>query len=75
MLDIRSVDTNHDLIAADVVYPHYVGESFNVFHNGSHRWYYLSDQMPEEVLIFKSFDSLPGVAEGKWIPKVQRKKS
>lgn len=63
MLDYRSVSKAYDLIAADVIYPHYVGESFNVFHNDSHKWYYLSDQMPEEVLIFKSFDSMPGVAD------------
>ncbi|KAL8847103.1 MAG: hypothetical protein Q9221_007852 [Calogaya cf. arnoldii] len=64
MLDYQSVDKASDLIAADVIYPHYVGESFNVFHNSGHRWFYLADQMPEEVLIFKSFDSMPGVAEG-----------
>lgn len=63
MLDYRSVHKASDLIAADVIYPHYVGESFNVFYNSGHHWFYLSDQMPEEVLIFKSFDSMPGVAD------------
>ena len=63
MLDHRSVDKACDMIAADVIYPHYVGESFNLFYNASHEWFYLSDQMPEEVLIFKSFDSMLGVAE------------
>ena len=65
MLDYRSVDKDSDLIAADVIYPHYVGESFNVFHNNDHKWFYLSDQMPEEVLVFKSFDSMLGIADGK----------
>lgn len=58
---------NRDLIAADVVYPHYVGETFHVFYHPSHQWYYVSDQMPDEVLIFKSFDSKPGVASGEFI--------
>ena len=65
MLDYRSVDKASDFIAADVIYPHYVGESFNVFHNSRHKWFYLADQMADEVLIFKSFDSMPGVAECK----------
>ncbi|KAL8747048.1 MAG: hypothetical protein Q9190_001013 [Brigantiaea leucoxantha] len=65
MLDFQSVDVDRDLIAADVIYPHYVGESFNVFHNPKHRWYFVPDQMPHEVLIFKSFDSLQGVSMGK----------
>lgn len=63
MLDARSVNADQDLIAADVIYPHCVGESFNVFHNSCHRWFYLSDQMPEEVHVFKSFDSSSGVAQ------------
>ena len=70
-MDCRSVNKEKDLIASDVIYPHYVGESFNVFHNESHRWYYLSDHMPEEVFIFKSYDSYPNVASRKYreVPK------
>lgn len=64
LLDFRSLDLERDLIAADVVYPHYVGETFHVFYHPSHKWYYVSDQMPDEVSIFKSFDSKPGVASG-----------
>lgn len=63
-MDFRSLD-KADLIASDVIYPHYVSESFNVFHNESQQWYYVADQMPHDILIFKSFDSKPGVASGK----------
>ena len=64
MLDYHSLNKTTDIIAADVIYPHYIGESFNIFHNSEHRWFYMSNQMPNEVLIFKSFDSMPLVADG-----------
>jgi len=60
--DFRSVDVSRDLIASDNILPHTVGETYNVLHNKQHRWYYFKDQMPNETLIFKSFDSLLGVA-------------
>jgi hypothetical protein len=63
--DFRSLDVSRDLIASDNILPHMVGETYNVLHNKRHRWYYLKDQMPNEVLIFKSFDSTPGVATSK----------
>ena len=65
MFDYRSVIKAQDLVAADRIDPHYVGESFNVFHNNGHKWFSVLDQMPEEVLFPKSFDSKQGVAEGK----------
>ena len=33
-------------------------------YNPAHRWYYLSAQMPGEVLIFKNYDSQSDVARG-----------
>jgi hypothetical protein len=46
-----------DLVATDHVRRHYTGETYYVLQNRSHRWFYLSDQRPEEVLVFKNFDS------------------
>jgi hypothetical protein len=60
--DFRSLDVSRDLIASDNILPHTVGETYNVLHNKSHRWYYLKDQRPNEILVFKSFDSMAGVA-------------
>ena len=62
LLDYRSVDATEDLVARDVVYPTYDSESYQVYHNARHRWYYLSNQMPDEMLVFKSFDSDKSVA-------------
>jgi len=33
-----------------------------VKHSTAHKWYYLSDQTPEEVILIKCFDSNEGVA-------------
>jgi hypothetical protein len=57
LLDYTSVDTKKDLVASDNIYPHIVSETYNVHHNPAHRWFYLSGQMPHEILVFKSFDS------------------
>jgi hypothetical protein len=63
--DFRSLDVSRDLIASDNILPHMVGETYNVLPNKQHQWYYLRDQMPNEILIFKSFDSKAGVAISK----------
>jgi len=60
--DFRSVDVARDLIASDNILPHVVGETYNVLHNKRHQWYYLEEQMPNEILMFKSFDSMQGVS-------------
>ncbi|KAK3938166.1 hypothetical protein QBC46DRAFT_265930, partial [Diplogelasinospora grovesii] len=64
LLDYQSLEPSSDLIASDAIYPHYVAETYNVFHNAKHRWYYLSDQMPSEVFVFKSSDTKKGAAKG-----------
>ena len=60
--DFRSIDLTRDLIASDNILPHRIAETYNVLHNERHQWFYLKDQMPNEILVFKSFDSQPGVA-------------
>ncbi|KAF2811980.1 uncharacterized protein BDZ99DRAFT_284733 [Mytilinidion resinicola] len=63
LCDYSSLDVDTDLVATDNVYPHVVSETFNVFHNPKHAWYYLSNQMPHESLIFKGFDNAEKVAK------------
>jgi hypothetical protein len=57
LLDYTSLDNERDLIASDNVYTHVIRETYNVIHNEKHRWYYLENQQPDEVLLFKTFDS------------------
>lgn len=46
-----------DFIAADLVYGDRTGEIFDVAYRPSHRWYYVSSQRQDEVMLLKCFDS------------------
>ena len=59
--DSRSVDEN-DLHEVTSIIPQSagVGKGFGVFYgkaNPAHKWYYVSNMKPEEVLMIKCFDS------------------
>ncbi|KZT64907.1 hypothetical protein DAEQUDRAFT_769251 [Daedalea quercina L-15889] len=55
--DWRYLDTEHDLVSSRLVYPHREGGIFSVKYNPNHKWYYLSNQTPDEVTLIKCFDS------------------
>jgi len=64
--DARSV-AREDLIAADAMFDRdgVIVMSFEAWllrHNPAQRWTYFSNMRPDEVLIFKTHDSAPGVA-------------
>jgi len=46
-----------DLQTADVIYPDRVAENFQVCHSEGQRWYYIKDQMPDELLVFRATDT------------------
>ncbi|KAI9643371.1 hypothetical protein NHQ30_007990 [Ciborinia camelliae] len=46
-----------DLIAADYVRTTYEGENLLPLYNKNCRWHYLSDQTPDDILLFKSLSS------------------
>lgn len=54
--DARSF-SDADLIPSDLVYPHVRGETSSVEFKPNHRWYYLSEQQPDEVLLIRIHDS------------------
>ncbi|OBS19721.1 hypothetical protein FPOA_11445 [Fusarium poae] len=58
MCDFYSIDEN-DLQPADRASREYVGEIYYAHYNPMQKWYWISDQSPEEVLLFKNFDSKP----------------
>lgn len=67
LCDYSTVDQTQDLEASDLVFPHYVGEQWLAKYNQRHKWHYLSDQMPNEVWLFKCYESLQdGRARCKW---------
>jgi hypothetical protein len=51
-----------DLVPSDLVYRNRVGETYNVRFNPNHRWHYVSEQRPDEVLLIKCVDSRTDVA-------------
>ncbi|KAG8213399.1 hypothetical protein J3R82DRAFT_11898 [Butyriboletus roseoflavus] len=55
--DYRSVDLERDLLATRLVYPDRDSSTNSFRYNGGHKWYYLSDQTPDEVILIKCFDS------------------
>jgi hypothetical protein len=55
--DYRFIDPDRDLIATRHIYADREGATFSVNYNPGHRWYYLSDQTPDEVTLIKCFDS------------------
>jgi len=60
--DYRTFDVVRDGEATDLVFPHFVGESLNLYHHPDHKWYFAREQQRNEVWVFKCFDSKPGVA-------------
>jgi hypothetical protein len=54
--DARTVDAD-DLVATDLLYPDRTGEIYTVKYNPKHRWLYAPRMTPDEVLLFKCFDS------------------
>ena len=59
--DARSVQFD-ELVPSDLIYQHRVGETYNVVFNPEHRWYYVKEQRPDEVLLLKCYDSQATVA-------------
>ena len=54
--DARTVKFD-ELVGSDLVYPNRVGETYSVKFNLDHRWFYVPDMAPDEVLLLKCFDS------------------
>jgi hypothetical protein len=53
-----------DLLAVDHVTRSYIGETYNLMYRKTHKWYYLNQQQPNEVLLMKMFDSKDDVQAG-----------
>jgi hypothetical protein len=63
LCDASTVDAANDLVEVDHVYRMPDGksgrlvENYAVYHSQRHRWYYLSEQSPDEILVFRQVDS------------------
>ncbi|TFY83873.1 hypothetical protein EWM64_g152 [Hericium alpestre] len=54
--DYRSIQPD-DLISTRHIYRDREGSTFSVKYNPNHKWYYLGNQTPDEVILIKCFDS------------------
>jgi hypothetical protein len=54
--DARSIELS-DLLASDLVYPDWTGETYALAFNPRHRWYWYPQQTPSEATLLKIFDS------------------
>ena len=59
VLDAKSM-VPADFVPTDLVYRDRTGEVYSVHYSERHRWYYISDMQPDEVLLLKCFDSDTG---------------
>ena len=55
--DSRSIAPG-DWVLVDLVYADRVGEIYNLAHNADHRWCYFPNMETDEVMMFKSYDSM-----------------
>lgn len=54
--DYRTVK-DEDLVPTDIIFPDYLGETYNFFPSAEHRWYYIDGQQADEAWMIKCFDS------------------
>ncbi|MFG2111119.1 CmcJ/NvfI family oxidoreductase [Streptomyces sp. NPDC048718] len=59
LCDYRSLDVRADLVATRLDFPDWLKdrESYSVKHSARHRWHYWRSLSPDEVLLFKCYDS------------------
>ncbi|KAK3984746.1 hypothetical protein QBC44DRAFT_353461 [Cladorrhinum sp. PSN332] len=65
MCDFSSVDPETDYeLCDDVHMNHGVDENYLVYNRPGHKWYYISNQEPTEILFFREYDSEIGFRSG-----------
>ena len=57
LCDVRSINPDADLRACDVIEPTHTSEEYCVHYAPEQRWYYLKDQMPNEIWVMLQSDS------------------
>jgi hypothetical protein len=55
------------LVPADVVFPHYCDEGYELYYSPAHRWFYKRGMSTNEVILFKLDDSSESEAKCKFL--------
>lgn len=64
LCDASTINAHEDLVACDRVFTDFCAETYQVHYSPQQQWYYLSDQMPNEILLFRAADSCSGLGPG-----------
>ncbi|KAH8660508.1 hypothetical protein BX600DRAFT_467794 [Xylariales sp. PMI_506] len=62
MLDISTVDRARDLEPRDTIQLKEVNETYQIYPNKDHKWYYVSEMMPDEAWLFIQSTSTKGLS-------------
>ncbi|KAL4864436.1 hypothetical protein BDV12DRAFT_201130 [Aspergillus spectabilis] len=62
LCDMRTV-SREDIVEADLISPGFQGENMFLYFSPHPKFYFRDRQSPDEVWIFKQFDSMDGVAK------------
>ncbi|KAI1147187.1 hypothetical protein F4825DRAFT_438259 [Nemania diffusa] len=57
LCDFQSIQVSRDMEEGDVIHRHDVGEHGLLYHDPSHRWYYLPHQQVEDVIAIRHSDT------------------
>jgi len=60
-----------DCMATDVVTREGFTENYQIYHNEVHRWYYLNNQLADEVIVFRQTDTDERYNTGKSISDIK----
>lgn len=59
-----STISDGDYVRAEIIYPERRGEILELTHNPEHQWFYYPEMSPDEMLVFKGYDSDPAFTSG-----------
>ena len=59
VLDPTSIDYSNDAVPLDTITPVSAAETVYLKSNPNHRWYWLSNQTPNEAIVFTQYDTHP----------------
>lgn len=57
LCDYQSVDLDKDVVSNDCLHAASVGENWLLHANENHRWYYMSGQEEDDLIVFRNIDS------------------
>lgn len=55
--DFSLINAEKDITTNDALHYKRVGENSLLHHDDAHRWYYLSDMMENDLIVFRNVDS------------------